>query len=271
MTFSDSLLVIRHVRCAPSYRKLTVDAPVVARAAAPGQFFMVRVPSGGTDPFLRRPMSLHRPLRDDGGNPVGFELLYRVVGRGTERLSQVRVGESIEILGPLGRGFTIDEGQRNHVIVAGGCGVAPMAALVESLASTGGKPIVLYGGRTADDIVCVDDFQACGADLRLFTEDGSLGVRGLVTEGLAETLRASANTIVYACGPIVMLSAVARISEQAGATCQVSLEALMGCGLGACMSCAVRARSPVDGSEYLRICKDGPVFDSRDIFWEPEA
>ncbi len=279
MIFSEKLRVTSHSECAPAWYRIGFDAPHFAAEAVPGQFFMVEVGSGG-DPFLRRPMSLHRFVRDKNGNPTGFELLYKVVGRGTELLSKLRVGETVDVLGPLGHGFSVAEGVSRHCIVTGGTGVAPMAALSEKFVSSGFKPTVLYGARTSTELVCRQDFEQLGVSLAAFTEDGSLGAKGLVTDGLQEVLAATQNNkndeseiAIYACGPHAMLAAVAGLAHRAGIPCQVSLEARMGCGLGACMSCAVRAAETVPGGEmrYLRVCLQGPVVDSRRVFWETET
>lgn len=277
MIFSERLRVTNHSECAHSWYRIAFDAPHFAAEAVPGQFFMVETGSGA-DPFLRRPMSLHRFVRDENGNPTGFDLLYKVVGRGTELLSKVRVGETVGVFGPLGHGFSVVETASRHCLVVGGTGVAPMAALAEKLVLSGIKPTVLYGARTGAQIVCKQDFELLGADLALFTDDGSLGVKGMVTEGLDELPAAApdkerSGTAIYACGPHDMLAAVAGFAHRAGIPCQVSLEARMGCGLGACMSCAVRAAETGPGGEsrYLRVCLQGPVVDSRRVSWETET
>lgn len=279
MVFSEKLPVTRHSECGPSWYRIAFEAHDLAAEAVPGQFFMLEV-GGETDPFLRRPMSLYRFVRDKNGKVTGFELLYKVVGRGTELLSKVRVGETVAVLGPLGHGFSVAEDASRHCIVTGGTGVAPMAALAEKLVSAGFKPTVLYGARTASQIVCKEDFKPPDVDLVLFTDDGSLGVKGMVTKGLEDLLSPSggnekegSGTAVYACGPHGMLAAVAGLAHRAGVPCQVSLEARMGCGLGACMSCAVRAVETGSAGEprYLRVCLQGPVVDSRRVLWETET
>ena len=278
MILSEKMRVTSHSECAPSWYRIEFEAPASAAEAVPGQFFMLEVGSG-TDPFLRRPMSLHRFIRDEDGNLTGFDLLYKVVGRGTDLLSKVRVGETVEVLGPLGHGFSVSEEASRHCIVAGGTGVAPMLALAEEVLSSGVKPKVFYGARTSTELVCKQDFEQLDVDLALFTDDGSLGAKGLVTDGLEELLAAApdnkkekSGVAIYACGPHGMLAAVAGLAHRAGVLCQVSLEARMGCGLGACMSCAVRAAETDSGGEprYFRVCLQGPVVDSRRILWETE-
>jgi dihydroorotate dehydrogenase electron transfer subunit len=276
--FSEDLTVTSHIQCAPSYYRIAFEAPHVAAETVPGQFFMLGV-SAGTDPLLRRPMSIYRFVRDKAGTPTGFQLLYKVVGRGTELLSTVRAGDTVPVLGPLGHGFTIAEGATQHVIVTGGTGVAPMVALAEAMVRTGIKPAVFYGAKTRSELACQPDFEELGTELTVCTDDGSCGVKGLVTFALEKTLstrsgkkKDSSSVAIYACGPHAMLTAVARLAERAGVPCQVSLEARMGCGLGACMACAVRAAETGADKDahYIRVCLQGPVIDSRRILWEDE-
>jgi len=280
MMFSEKLRVIKHVECAASWYNIGFEAPHFAAESVPGQFFMVEVGGGGSDPLLRRPMSLYRLIRDGEGNPTGFELLYRVAGRGTALLSKVCAGDTLGVLGPLGRGFRIVEGATEHLLVAGGTGVAPMVALAEMLVLSGLRPKVFYGAKSYTELPCMQDFDRHDMDLAVFTEDGSLGAKGFVTKGLEETLCAAVETessepsvAVYGCGPHGMLAAVARLAERANAPCQLSLESRMGCGLGACMACAVRGTGADTGKEphYIRVCLEGPVIDSRRISWEDDS
>ena len=276
MVFSEKLRVTKHEECAPWWYKIAFDAPHIAAQAVPGQFFMVRV-GCETDPFLRRPMSLHRLVRDGDGHILGFELLYKVVGRGTGLLSDVGVGECLDVLGPLGHGFRIEQRAHLHYVVIGGTGVAPMPAFVEVLLEAGIKPIVLYGARTGVQLVCKQDFEHEDVALTLFTDDGSVGMKGMVTGSLEDLLSSAvaeksggSGAALYACGTHAMLSAVAQVAERLGIPCQVSLESRMGCGFGACMSCAVRAgeSGPNGEPQYIRVCLEGPVVDSRRVFWE---
>lgn len=279
MIFSEKLRVSGHIQCAPLWYRMAFEAPHFAAEAVPGQFFMVRVGSG-TDPLLRRPMSLYKFVRDRDGNPTGFELLYNVVGRGTALLSKVCAGDTLDVLGPLGRGFRIVESATQHFIVAGGTGVAPMVALAEALALSGIKPRVFYGAKNVTGLACMQDFETLDADVHVFTDDGSFGTKGFVTQGIEEAVSAlpdsgasAPSAAIYACGPHDMLAVVARLAERADVPCQVSLESRMGCGLGACMACVVRAAETEKGEEphYVRVCLQGPVMDSRRISWEDKA
>jgi dihydroorotate dehydrogenase electron transfer subunit len=271
------------------YRHLGIAAPGFPERFAPGQFVMVRPPLV-TDPLLPRAFSIYRISLDGGGAPV-VEILYKILGKGTQCLSRMEPGREVEILGPLGNSFTVAPDLKTVILVAGGIGVPPIAALVKALArsrepraESGEKnpasgPIsieVFLGGKTADDILCAKDFEAHGVSVHVTTEDGSLGTRGLVTDLLEPFLstsrepRAASRKMpptVFTCGPPGMLSAVARLAERRGVPCQASVEANMACGFGACMGCAIEARSKEPGPAFKLVCKDGPVFDSRELVW----
>jgi len=271
-----------------AYRHLGVVAPGFPRSFAPGQFVMLRPPCV-TDPFLPRAFSIYRsvPATDSAGSVV--EILYKVLGKGTQYLAQMDPGQAVEILGPLGNTFTVPETVETAVLVAGGIGVPPIAALALELGK-GQRPLeVFLGGKTADDILCVEDFETIGADLHITTEDGSKGTRGLITdllepfleslgdpatrqlgnqEGPNRPIAQSPNRLrIFTCGPPGMLAAVARMAEERGLPCQTSVEANMACGFGACMGCAIEVRSKGPGPSYKLVCKDGPIFDSRDLVW----
>lgn len=229
--------------------------------AAPGQFVMVRV-SDGLDPLLRRPFSIHR-LDGVSGE---FEILFRVVGLGTRHLARCSVGDRVEVLGPLGRGFRSERGR--PLLVGGGVGVAPLLFLADHLRAEGGTPKLLLGGRSDRDILCHDDFSCLAVPYALATEDGSLGEAGLVTRLLEQELAAGEGAAaVYTCGPPAMLAAVATLCASVGVPCQVSLEATMACGVGACLGCVI----PGSEGEYLRVCKEGPVFRAEEIDWKALA
>lgn len=254
-----------------AYRHLGILTPGFPRAFAPGQFVMVR-PSLAVDPFLPRAFSIYRIAPSaDSAAPV-VEILYKVLGKGTQCLSRQEPGQEIELLGPLGNSFTAREDVDAAVLVAGGIGVPPIAALARHIRnpqSTIRNCLVFLGGKTSEDILCVKDFQAVGATVHITTEDGSLGARGLITDALEPFLRTSdlGPRTIFTCGPPGMLAAVARLAETLGVACQTSVEANMACGFGACMGCAIEVRSNGTGPSYKLVCKDGPVFDSRVIKW----
>jgi dihydroorotate dehydrogenase electron transfer subunit len=248
--------ILHNKKIAPGRFLMSLAAPSVSRLAKPGQFLMVKC-SCGTTPLLRRPFAFHRIRKDH------FEVLYQVVGGGTEALSRKRPGEKIDIIGPLGNGFSPVPG-RSPVLVAGGIAVAPLLALAESKEIRRQRPDVVIGAGSGSHILCVADFRKAGAKVIVATEDGSRGYKGMATGVLDRLLRKSGGTerAVYACGPRAMLREVVRLAKKAGAPCQVSLEEKMGCGTGVCRGCAVRT---VTG--YKMVCEDGPVFNGGDIIW----
>jgi dihydroorotate dehydrogenase electron transfer subunit len=253
----------------PSYRRIGLLAPEFGGGFRAGQFVMVRPPQV-QDPLLPRAFSIYRVSSPAGGPAV--EMLYKIVGKGTQCLARMEPGQPLEILGPLGNGFTLPGDGEQGILVAGGIGVPPIAALACELSrqpSAIGHQQVFLGGRTAEDILCLEDFETAGAEVHVTTEDGSQGHRGLITDLLEPFLRAASGgpVTIYTCGPAGMLAAVARLAERHDARCQTSVEANMACGFGACMGCAVEARSATGAPAYRLVCKEGPVFDSRELVW----
>jgi len=212
-------------------------------------------------PLLRRPFSIHLPIVQDN-RIAGIELLYRVVGPCTAMMSQLVKDDRLDLVGPLGQGFAVDKDLSRVYIVAGGIGVAPMVFLARFLMEAGAAPAacsVYIGGKTEVDLLCMDQFSDMGMDVLTATEDGSMGRMAMVTDLLEEEMEAGRPDIVYACGPAGMLQRVAEIAETRSVRCQVSVESMMACGIGACLGCAVESRTE---PQYLHACKDGPVFDA---------
>jgi len=266
--------VVFNRRISTAYRHLGLRAPDFPGAFRPGQFVMVRPPGVG-DPFLPRAFSIYRISipsavpAPDGPAPT-VEILYKVLGKGTQYLARMEPGQAVDLLGPLGNSFTSPPGDELAVLVAGGIGVPPIAALASQICNLQfaiRNVEVFLGGKTSEDILCIKDFEEAGAKVRITTEDGSLGTRGLITDLLGRFLLSpSASPLaMYTCGPPGMLAAVAHVAALRRIPCQVSVEANMACGFGACMGCAVE----VAGEErtFKLVCKDGPVFDSREIRW----
>ena len=220
----------------------------------PGQFAMVQVPPV-SGLLLRRPFSLARQI-----GPV-TEILYKVVGKGTEALSQMKVGQELKILGPLGRGFSHIPQGKNIVGVAGGYGIAPFWELAVQLRERSQDLKLFYGARAAKDLIYLDQLREAGVELHLATEDGSQGHRGLVTEVLAQKFYKEKPDWVGACGPMGLLYAVGRWSEQKGVGAQLSVEEAMGCGTGVCLGCVVKDRE----GHYRRACIEGPVMSAQSM------
>ncbi|MDD2389392.1 MAG: dihydroorotate dehydrogenase electron transfer subunit [Desulfobacterales bacterium] len=245
----------------PFYYKIGLRCSEAFAGAQPGQFVMLHLPDQ-IAPLLRRPFSIHRPLLS-GKTFEGIEILYKVAGEGTRKLAACREHDGVNILGPLGNGFLIPDTARRIVLVAGGIGVAPLYFLAMSLRQcTDGFSgcRLLLGGRSADDLLCKDDFIKLGMPISVITDDGSEGDRGLVTDLLETGLINDRPDLVCACGPLPMLKKVARLAIRCSVTCLISLESHMACGIGACLGCAVEAAD--SSGNYYHVCKDGPVFDA---------
>ncbi len=248
----------------PGYFRMRIACDQVYQDALPGQFVMVRL-AGQTSPMLRRPFSIH-DLIMEGTRVTGFDILYKIIGKGTQALSMSGSGDMMDVLGPLGRGFsTRGEFRRVHM-VAGGIGIAPLVFLAKHLMRQGysGSQINLFiGGRSCGDLLCLEIFEHLGIQLMVTTDDGSAGSQCLVTQPLRESLRQQKPEILFACGPMPMLREVMAISRKDGIPCQVSVETMMACGMGACLGCAVEKRDSKE--QYLHACMDGPVFEAGQI------
>jgi dihydroorotate dehydrogenase electron transfer subunit len=233
---------------------------------------MVRV-SGAIDPLLRRPfgifdVAVHTPAQSGAVSQPCFEMLYRVVGKGTALLSTLHETDLLDILGPLGSGFNLGDPDEEKLIVGGGVGLAPLYLLARELVKQSSVRL-FAGGRTRDDILCITEFERLGVECYTATEDGSLGEQGLVTEALIRRLDAlKGKATIYACGPHGMLNAVANIAADRNIPCQVSLEGYMACGVGACLGCVApgHGHSP-DTPDFRCVCTEGPVFESGELKW----
>ncbi len=246
----------------PEIFLLTLEAPAIAAQARPGQFVMLRV-SPGPEPLLARPFSVH------GVEGDRVLILYQVVGKGTALLQEAAPGQELVMWGPLGRGFELD-GKR-PALVGGGIGIAPLVFAAERLSEKVDGVRLFYGLPGAAGLDPLMELFEQRLDpvkvaLSFSTEDGSLGFEGLVTHLLQDSLSLPAferPNAILACGPMPMLKAVAEICAEHGVPCQVSLEAPMACGVGACLGCAV----PAAGGGYARACMEGPVMDAALIDW----
>ena len=240
------------------YYKIILESPEIARQATPGQFVMLKV-GPAQEPLLRRPFSIHKA----GGSVI--EILYEAVGKGTEILAKRKAGEYIDVIGPLGNGFSCRlsaKSKHKPVLVAGGMGVAPLFFLAQKLKNY--KGLVLIGARTKKQILCEKEFQKAGFDVKIATDDGSAGFRGRVTDLLEDLLRAPSHELaaIYACGPRPMLKEISRLASKYKISSQISLEEHMACGIGACLGCAVSTKEG-----FKRVCKEGPVFKAQEIIW----
>lgn len=248
-------MVLGHEQVSPGVKRITLYAPQIAKVATPGQFVNVKC-STTMDPLLRRPFSLNRINREDG--TIG--LLYKVVGRGTELMSQLRVGDAIQVLGPLGRGFTWTEGLGHALLIAGGIGVAPLYPLAQSLVANGAKVTCLFGARCSQDLADRDELAALGVIVSCCTEDGSCDTKGLVTDLMRGT--SDKFDCAFACGPNPMLAALKELCSDIRLPLQVSLEQIMACGLGVCLGCTCEKENETG---YWHVCSDGPVLWAEEV------
>lgn len=265
--------VIANERLSSDYSVLSLRAPEVGRRTQPGQFIMVK-PVGVTDPLLRRPFSVFEVLRDATGNIAGISLLNKRAGRSTRKLYELEPGDVVSCLGPLGVPFKPVQAPVEAWMVAGGVGLAPFATLAETLSALGTPATLFYGARTASELFYLEFFERRGITLALTTEDGGRPsgrpcVKGLVTVPLEAALQSAgpAGAMVYACGPEPMLEAVAGLAARYHQPSQVSVERVMGCGLGGCYSCVVPVKHGDEHANLVRSCISGPVFDGAELVW----
>ncbi len=244
----------------PGVQLMRLHCPELADSIEPGQFFDLAVPGDSTH-LLRLPFSYACADRASGE----VEFAFRIRGEGTERLASLSEGTPTDLLGPAGRGWTVPEGTRRALLVAGGRGVVTLVALAEELHRRSVPFHVVQGASTAAGIVYtarLEELAGGGAAVRPVTEDGSVGTAGLASEVACELIASGDCDAVFACGPDGMMAAVAAACAASGVPCQVSMERLMACGFGACTTCLVDTRHGRKGA-----CKEGPVFDAQEVLW----
>ena len=261
---NDNAIILYNTQVSATCFRMGIACDSLFEKAVPGQFVMVGVAQKMV-PLLRRPFSIHR-LKVQNGTVTAIEILYKVVGKSTQLLASLKEGDAITMMGPLGRGFRVKAAYRRSILVGGGIGIAPLCFLGDSLKAVQSdlsSHLALIGGRSAEDVLCRGEMADLGLGVSIATDDGSAGRKGLVTVLLSEAISEHRPDMIYACGPHPMLKAVAAIAETHGIACQLSIETMMACGMGACLACAVPARKTPD--TYLHACINGPVFDSKDI------
>jgi len=265
--------IISNEKVEKNYYLLKLEVPSSFKDAQPGQFVHIKVSDADSGVLLRRPLSIHKLITNKTRkNAKGFilKIIYEVKGRGTLLLSKKSANETLNILGPLGQGFKFDETSTDkiNIFVAGGMGIAPLVFLIDSMCKIKGRSnnIVLIGAANKNKILCQMYLKELGCDVKIATEDGSAGFKGTALKLLENKVLPSVdikNSQVYACGPKGMLASITKICMIKKIPLQVSLEEFMGCGIGACLGCAIQTKSG-----FKRVCHDGPVFDAKDIVWE---
>ena len=255
----QTVQIVSNGRDTDLYFRLVVRAPQIAPQVKPGQFVHARI-LPLKHALLRRPFSVFQVSGDT------LSVLYKTVGEGTEVLSRMQPGDELSLIGPLGHGFTVPQADgETPLLVAGGYGMAALYLLAQRSPQKG---IAFVGGRRRVDILCETEFRALGWEVRVTTEDGSHGEKGLVTQALQTELGQPApGRKLFACGPTPMLKAVGQLAAEFNLPAELSLDEHMGCGIGVCLTCVVPIKTG-DGWEYQRTCTEGPVFDSRQVAWE---
>jgi len=234
----------------------------------PGNFFMLSVDSG-LDPLLKRPFSIHRRIGSD------FQILYKVVGRGTGLLSGRNPGDLLDVIGPLGNKFPASGTDNKMILIAGGLGIAPVFNLAEKFRKR--KPLLFYGARTREELLCIDELRSLGIEPVIATDDGSYGKKGHIIHVVRNFLALRLSPVyagkagvsrycLYGCGPKSMLIALSQLAAKYELTGYMALEQNMACGLGTCLGCVVNTKKG-----YTRVCKEGPVFKIEEIVWEDSS
>lgn len=272
--FQYTGMVLSNQEMATKTWGIRIECPDIAASIRPGQFVMLKIPNR-TDPLLGRPFALYDVVFNMHREPEAIDIVYLVVGKMTNMLTEMRVGEEIEIWGPLGNGF-YDLGEQENVnLVAGGIGQTPFFAYAKQLLGkvgyasdtpkqTAQKVTLFYGVRSAEYLAGLEDFLSIGVKVKIATDDGSQGFNGRVTELLADEFPPGP---VVGCGPEPMLHALAKLCGDSERQCHVSLETPMACGFGACFSCVTKVKTE-SGWDYKRVCTEGPVFNAARLDWD---
>ncbi len=255
--------VVKNQKLNEKYFYMVIHCPEFAKEAKVGQFMMIQPKEYDyiNDPILRRPFG----VCDIDEKKGEFSILYMIVGKGTMLLSTFKEGSTIEFSNPLGNTFTLQK-NRNVALVGGGIGIAPLYFLAKSLKNNGCSTTLYFGGQSANDIVFRERFEAIVDNIFITTNDGTLGIKGLVTEPFEKDIEKY--DFIYTCGPKKMLEAVSKICIKYNKPVEVSLDERMACGLGACLGCIVYVRDKEGNEIQQRCCVEGPIFDGSKVVWE---
>lgn len=233
----------------------TISCPEIAQVAVPGQFVHIRIGS----------FTLRRPISICGIDPVKgtLRIVFEIRGEGTSEIANLNKGDVIDMLAPLGHGFTVNPDFKKVILIGGGIGTPPMLPLAKAY---GEKAVAISGFRNASAVILQEDFAAAGAETILCTDDGSAGIHGFVTQPLEELVKNGGVDAVFACGPTPMLKRITEICRENSVYCEISLEERMACGIGACLGCACKTKRN-DEEYFAHVCKDGPVFKAEEVLW----
>lgn len=242
--------------------KFSVQAKEIVENAKPGQFIEIRV-IDNIEPLLRRPISIYNIDKEKGI----LEFIFQVKGKGTEILAKRKVGEELDIIGPIGYGTFEIKDYKNAAIIGGGIGTFPLYELAKELKQNTSSKVTTYlGFRSKNYVVLEEEFKSVSDKLVITTDDGTYGIEGFAINELKKDIEEGKIDKIFACGPLPMLKAVQTLSIEKNIPCQISLEEKMACGLGVCLGCAVKtAKSPSDAPQYWHVCKAGPVFNATDV------
>jgi dihydroorotate dehydrogenase electron transfer subunit len=288
--FREKSTVLANEELAPGFWKMRLVAPGIAAATKPGQFVNIKV-TRCKDPLFRRPFTVFR-CSDFGGGNIGIELVYEIVGRGTRVMSDMRKGEELDLIGPLGRGFECRHDKRVHILVGSGVGLPALFMLGEELSLAAGRRelelVIMIDAKTKKRLILEEEFRSLNGKTMISIHDGGYGYHGYVTEMLRTYIDEegiAADCAIYACGPELMFKAMVPICSQYNVPAQISMERNMGCGVGACLSCVCRVNKEAvmkyrdirsshvqfedeGNSGYALVCRDGPVFNIDEVIFD---
>ncbi len=265
MITQSSISILHKENLQEGIFKLTLSSSFISKKAKPGNFVHIKV-TPNDYPLLRRAFSIHGTDKKNGG----LEILFKVVGKGTEALSKKSPGDTLDIIGPIGNSFYLPEKNKEIMLVAGGMGIAPLWFLFTCLNHRfrQNKLTFFLGAKSKNQLIYAEKLKATKTRLITATDDGSRGRKGKVTEVFLKEIKKGnydkSNLVVYSCGPPMMLKRISEIAKELNLFCQVSLETHMACGVGACWGCVAKLKN----GSYQRVCVDGPVFDAREIDWK---
>ncbi len=258
MSGEEWMRIKENQRIGNNIYSITMESEKISQSIEPGQFIHLLC-RGEYGAFLRRPFSLSNIDKDN----KEISIVYRVQGKGTKSLSEMKTGEVVNALGPLGNGFLLDAKYDSVAIVGGGMGIA---ALMEVIKYYKDKSRVYLGFM--EETILIQEIKNYSSEIHITTEKGNIGRKGLITDGLLSQWEKSPPQMVYTCGPKAMMREVSKISTKLDLPCQVSMEERMGCGIGACLVCSCKTKAENQEGSYTRVCKDGPVYWGEEIDWD---